>query len=378
METWNNKGYEDINKAIEQFIKENCEVCKLEKRKYKAIFFAILAAALYAISSPVSKLLLKEVPPTLMASFLYLGAGLGMSIVYLIKKGSHAENTEAKLTKQELPYTIGMVVLDIMAPIFLMIGLTMTSAANVSLLNNFEIVATSLIALVLFRETIGKRLWGAIFLITMSSIILSVEDLSSFSFSFGSLFVILASICWGLENNCTRKLSVKDPLQIVIIKGFGSGIGSLLIALAIGEITNNISYIMVALILGFFAYGLSIFFYIYAQRELGAAKTSAYYAISPFIGVGLSLIIFKEIPTLSFIIALSIMMIGMFFASTEKHNHKHHHMTITHEHSHSHDDGHHNHSHNEATVGEHSHIHTHIECKHKHNHNHDIHHRHAH
>ncbi len=303
-----------------------------------------------------------------------------MSIIDLIRYNKYKGKTEARLTKQEFPYIIGMVALDVVAPIFLMIGLTMTSAANVSLLNNFEIVATSLIALIIFKESIGKRLWAAILLITMSSIILSIEDVSSFSFSFGSIFVLLASICWGgLENNCTRKLSVKDPLQVVIIKGFGSGIGSLIIALILGgEKANNISFIIVALILGFFAYGLSIFFYIYAQRDLGAAKTSAYYAVSPFVGVGLSLIIFREIPTPSFITALSIMIIGMYFASTEEHNHKHHHIAITHEHSHSHDDGHHNHIHNEAVIGKHTHIHTHEEYIHSHKHNKDVHHRHAH
>lgn len=351
----------------------------MENKQYKAIFFAILAASLYAISSPISKLLLKEIPPTMMASFLYLGAGLGMSAVDIIKQKKFAEKTEARLSKQELPYTVGMVALDIAAPIFLMIGLTMTSAANVSLLNNFEIVATSLIALIIFKEPIGKRLWSAIFLITMSSVILSVEDLSSsFSFSFGSIFVLLASTCWGLENNCTRKLSVKDPLQIVIIKGFGSGIGSLIIALVLGEKTNNISFILAALILGFFSYGLSIFFYIYAQRYLGAAKTSTYYAISPFIGVGLSLIIFSEVPTAPFIIALSIMIIGMYFASTEGHKRKHNHITITHEHSHSHDDGHHNHIHKKNAIVKHTHIHTHEEYTHSHKHNLDINHSHSH
>lgn len=289
----------------------------MDNKKYKAVVFAILAAALYAISSPVSKLLLKKVPPTLMASFLYLGAGLGMSVIDIIKRKKATATTEARLTRKERPYVISMVVLDIVAPIFLMVGLTTTSAANVSLLNNFEIVATSVIALLIFKEPIGKRLWGAIFLITISSVILSVEDISSFSLSLGSFFVLLACICWGLENNCTRKLSVKDPLQVVIIKGLGSGVGSLLIAFVIGEKANNILYIVVALVLGFFAYGLSIFFYIYAQRDLGAAKTSTYYAVSPFIGVGLSLIIFRELPAFSFFIALIIMIIGMYFASTE-------------------------------------------------------------
>lgn len=287
-------------------------------KQYKAIYFAILAAALYAISSPISKLLLKKIPPILMASFLYLGAGLGMSIVGIIKHKKYKEKIEASLTKQELPFTIGMVVLDIAAPIFLMIGLTMTTSSSASLLNNFEIVATSLIALIFFKESISKRLWVAISLITVSSIILSVEDVSNFSFSFGSIFVLFACICWGLENNCTRKLSAKDPLEVVVIKGFGSGFGSLLIALTLGEQFNNIPYIIAALILGFFAYGLSIFFYIYAQRDLGAARTSAYYAISPFIGVGLSLIIFREIPTFSFVIALVIMIIGIGTVNSNK------------------------------------------------------------
>lgn len=353
----------DVCKII---MKQLCEVFKMENKQYKAIFFAILAAALYAVSSPISKLLLKEIPPALMAACLYLGAGLGMFVIDIIKKNNGTKNAEARLTRKELPYTIGMVVLDIAAPIFLMIGLTMTSAANVSLLNNFEIVATSLIALMIFKEPIGMRLWGAISLITISSIILSIEDLGSFSFSFGSIFVILACISWGLENNCTRKLSVKDPMQIVVIKGIGAGTGSLIIALTAGEKINNISFAAAALILGFFAYGLSIFLYIYAQRYLGAAKTSAYYAVSPFIGVGLSLVIFREVPSASFIVALSIMVLGMYFASTEGHKLKHHHDAITHEHSHSHDDGHHNHIHEEAVSGSHTHVHTHVECTHSH------------
>ena len=347
-------------------------------KQYKSISFAILAAALYGISSPVSKILLKEIPSTLMASFLYLGAGLGMSIVGFIKHKKSKEKTEARLTKEELPFTTFMVLLDIVAPIFLMIGLSMTTASNASLLNNFEIVATSLIALLIFKESISKRLWGAIALITVSSIILSVEDISSFSFSFGSIFVLLACICWGLENNCTRKLSVKDPLEIVVIKGFGSGISSLLIALALGEQTNNIPYIIAALLLGFFAYGLSIFFYIYAQRDLGAARTSAYYAIAPFIGVGLSLMIFREMPTFSFVIALVIMIIGTYFASTEQHNHSHSHTVITHEHSHSHDEDHHNHIHDKTIMGKHNHRHTREEYSHSHKHSQDIHHSHAH
>lgn len=207
--------------------------------------------------------------------------------------------------------------LDIAAPIFLMIGLTMTSAANASLLNNFEIVATSIIALCIFKEKISKRLWAGIVLVTAASILLSVEDVTSFSFSIGSLFVLLACVCWDFENNCTRNLSSKNPLEVVVIKGFGSGIGSLVIAAVINEFTFEPLLVVFALLLGFVAYGLSIFFYIHAQRYLGAAKTSAYYAVSPFIGTILSLLIFREIPSVVFVIAFAVMVAGTVVVSKE-------------------------------------------------------------
>ena len=178
------------------------------------IFLAVLAAACYGVSSPVSKFLLNELPPAFMASLLYLGAGLGMTVVNLFRSKKSSGQKEARITKREMPYVIGMIVLDIVAPIALMFGLSMTTPANASLLNNFEIVATSLIAMFIFKEAVGKRLWIAIALITVSCIILSFEDISSLSFSAGSLLVLVACICWGFENNCTRMLSLKDPLQI--------------------------------------------------------------------------------------------------------------------------------------------------------------------
>lgn len=289
----------------------------MKNKYYLHVFFAVLAAALYAISSPVSKLMLREVSPTIMAAILYLGAGGGMFILGYVQKKRNKIRNEEHLTRKELPYTIGMIVLDIAAPIFLMIGLSKTTAANASLLNNFEIVATSIIALVIFKESISRKLWFAIGLITLSSVILSFEDMSSFQFSFGSLFVLLACLCWGFENNCTRMMSDKDPLEIVVIKGLGSGIGSLIIGLCLQESIPSIFYVLIGMLLGFISYGLSIFFYIYAQRELGAAKTSAYYAVAPFIGVGLSFVIFKEIPSISFIIALIIMITGAYVASSD-------------------------------------------------------------
>ncbi len=290
----------------------------MRNRRNQAIARAILAAALYALNAPLSKLLLRNVPPTMMAGCLYLGAGLGMALMGLVRARTGRGKREARLTKRDLPYTLGMVVLDIAAPILLMIGLTRTAAANASLLNNFEIVTTALIALWFFGEQIGRRLWIAIGLITLSSMLLSIEDAGSFQFSVGSLFVLAACVCWGLENNCTRCLSRSDPLEIVVIKGLGSGIGSLLIGLAVGEALPEWIDILKILLLGFVAYGLSIYFYVYAQRGLGAAKTSAYYAVAPFIGVLLSLLIFREIPGVLFFIALLLMLAGVRLINREQ------------------------------------------------------------
>ena len=291
---------------------------KTELNIKKGIAFAILAASLYAINAPFSKILLEFMPPTLMAGFLYVGAGIGMTFIALIQKVKKTDMKELKLTKSELPYTIAMIILDIAAPICLLFGLNATTAANASLLNNFEIVATAIIALMVFKEKISPRLWFGIFFITLSCGILSFEDVSSLHFSYGSLFVLLSAICWGFENNCTRKISSKDPLQIVLLKGIFSGIGSLIIGLYMGERTSSLWSIFAVLCIGFIAYGLSIYFYVYAQRLLGAARTSAYYAVAPFIATILSLIILREIPDITYYFALVLMIIGAWLSSQDK------------------------------------------------------------
>jgi len=254
----------------------------------------------------------------------------------------------------------------------------MTSASTASLLNNFEIVATSAVAMVFFREPLNKRMWLAILLIIVSSIILTVEDLRNLSLSTGSLFILAACLCWGIENNCTRMLSLKDPLQIVIIKGFGSGFGALLITLWANGIYGTLPFIMLALLLGFVSYGLSIYFYVSAQRELGAARTSIYYAAAPFIGVLISWVVLRDAITGSFMAALAIMLAGTYFAISEKHKHPHIHVEETHEHRHSHSDGHHSHHHDGEISGEHSHEHTHEAMEHTHSHMPELHHQHTH
>ena len=290
----------------------------MKSPRWMPVGWAVLAAALYALSSPLSKLLLRRVDATMMAALLYLGAGLGMGILGLVGRQTGRRTAEARLTRSELPYCVGMVVLDIAAPILLMAGLSMTTPETASLLNNFEIVATSLIALVCFGEAISRRLWAAIGCITLSSILLTLESQSTLCFSWGAVLVLLACVCWGFENNCTRMMSSKDPLEIVVIKGFGSGSGSLAIAFFLGERLPSAGCLAAALGLGFVAYGLSIFFYVYAQRSLGAARTSAYYAVSPFIGAGLSLAIFRQMPGPAFIPALGVMALGAYLAAVPR------------------------------------------------------------
>ena len=279
---------------------------------------AFLAAALYALNAPLSKLLLQDVSPTMMAAFLYLGAGVGMLAVGLIRAFLRGQPFRLHFTRADAPYVAGMTVLDVAAPILLMLGLTRTSSANASLLNNFEIVATTLFAMLLFREKISGRLWLAIGLITLSGVLLSLEGGGSLHFSLGSLLVLLACICWGLENNCTRMLSHGDPLEVVVVKGIGSGLGSLLIGLCAGEPLPDAATMPLILLLGFVAYGLSIYCYVYAQRGLGAAKTSAYYAVAPFIGVFLSLLIFREIPSPLFTAAFLLMAAGTWLVGRVK------------------------------------------------------------
>ena len=289
------------------------------RRAYSTgIFLAVLAASLYALNAPLSKILLEYLPSALTAGFLYIGAGIGMGAVALVRKARGTSESESRLTKAELPYTVAMVVLDIAAPIFLMYGLKSTSAASASLLNNFEIVATAIVSLVIFKEKISPRLWAGIAAVTAACILLSFESFSGeVKFSYGALFVLLACVCWGFENNCTRKISSKDPMQIVLIKGIFSGTSSVIIGLCLGEKITEVWSVFAVLAVGFVAYGLSIFFYVHAQRKLGAARTGAYYAISPFIGTLLSLIIFRTLPHYTFFIALVVMLAGAWLCTSD-------------------------------------------------------------
>ena len=277
-----------------------------------AILLAVLAAFLYALSTPVAKILLNSIGPSMLAALLYLGAGCGMLLMQWMRP--HASKTADRITRSDLPYVIGMVLLDILAPILLLNGTARTTAANVSLLSNFEIAATALIAAFAFQEKISGRMWAALALITLSSIILSFEGTASISFSSGSLLVLAASVCWGLENNCTRKLSARNTYEIVVIKGLGAGTGALIIALLLGEKLPALNYGFTALCLGFTAYGLSIFAYVRAQHGIGAARTSAFYALAPFLSALLSFLFLHEQLSSRYLLGLAVMIPGSLLA----------------------------------------------------------------
>lgn len=280
----------------------------MKSNKALALIEAFLAAAFYAVSTPASKVLLRHVAPAMLAGLLYLGAGVGILLLSLVA-GRKADRRE-RLTRRDLPFVLAMIALDVAAPVCLMLGLSRTTAANASLLNNFEIVATAVIALAVFKEAISRRLWLAIALVTVASGLLSFEGAASLRLSWGSLLVVLAAVCWGLENNCTRRLSAKNTFEIVTLKGIFSGLGSLVVGWLVGERLPPARYALWALPLGFVAYGLSIFLYIRAQSVIGAARTSGYYAAAPFVGALLSLLLLREPLSPRYFVALVIMLLG--------------------------------------------------------------------
>ena len=336
------------------------------------IIQALLAALFFGASAPISKLLLGDVPPVLMAAFLYLGSGIGISFVKLTQR-LLSNQKEAGIKSPDVKWLAGAIISGgITAPIILMISLKNTPASTASLLLNFEGVATTLIALFFFRESISRRALTAIFAITFASISLSTDFKGGFGLSLGALGVLLACVLWGVDNNLTRNISAKDPLTIVAWKGLVAGLFSLTLGVLLGQRLPALTTILGILLLGFIYYGLSTMLFIYSMRGLGASRTSALYGTAPLAGILLSFIIFKDPLTLSFGIAAVFMVAGALLLANEEHAHFHIHMPVVHEHRHQHDEFH---KHDETDVA-HAHEHEHPRTEHEHGHMPDIHHRH--
>lgn len=341
---------------------------------------ALLAAVLFGISAPLSKLLLNDIEPVLLAALLYLGCGFGLLVSGAVQKriGRNKDN-EAPLAGKDLPWLAGATLAGgVAAPIILMISLKNTPAATASLLLNFEAAATSIIAVIAFKEALGRRIWMAVALVTIASILLTWESGGNWGISIGAAGVMLACFFWGMDNNFTRNISAKNPLSIVTVKGIVAGSVSLVIALFAGNHIPSLESMLAALVLGYFSYGTSILLFILAMRSLGAARASAFFGSAPFVGAIVSILLFLEWPGMQFIISVPIMIAGTFLILKEEHSHTHLHGKAEHEHRHSHDDNHHMHTHPGDKVKEHSHLHVHEEMEHSHFHTPDVFHRHVH
>ncbi len=352
----------------------------IKSKHFTSLSMAIGAAILFGINAPLAKALLGSMPPTLLASFLYLGCGLGVLIFKFAKPlFNKNKNVETGIKAKDLPWLAGVILTGgVAAPIVLMFSLKTTPAATASLLLNFEAVSTALIATLFFKESLGKRVWASVAIITIAAVILTWDHTSEWGLSMGAVGIVCACLLWGADNNMTRMISLKDPLVITMVKGFGAGTVSLIISLLTAAEFPGLKQVFSALLLGAFSYGFSIVLFILALRQLGVARTSAFFGSAPFIGSIISIMVFGEIPTLQFFISLPIMIVGAILIIGEKHEHMHIHEYLQHDHMHRHDDLHHNHAHDDGFSGAHSHAHVHEAIVHSHPHMPDIHHRHKH
>ena len=341
---------------------------------------ALASALLFGASTPFAKLLLGDgLSPWLLAGVLYLGSGIGLSIVLFARRGLGMTPSEAPLRRADLPW-LGLVVASggVIGPLLLMIGLATTPASSASLLLNLEGLATMAIAWLVFRENVDRRLLLGAAAILLGAMLLSWQG-GPRGFGLGSLAIAGACMAWGIDNNLTRKLSASDPLQIALIKGLVAGSVNLGLALAMGAHLPGAPVLATAGFIGFLGYGVSLVLFVLALRFLGAARTGAYFLTAPFAGAVLSVVMFSEPLTLQLCVAGVLMAFGLYLHLVEAHAHAHTHEALEHEHRHVHDE-HHQHAHGpDDPAGEpHSHPHRHEPLTHAHAHYPDLHHRHGH
>lgn len=281
------------------------------------IIFASLAAVCYSLINPINKLFSADISPLLCASLLYFGTFLVGGIILLVKIIRKKITKDQCLTKKDIPNLVLAIGFHLVATISLMFGIRYVSSSNASLLGSFEIVSTSLLAYFLFKEKISKYLWIGIVFIFAACLTISIGDVTNFDFSIGIILCLISPICFGFASNFLKKISHTEPAFSVTYMGLSGGIVCLAIALIIGERFTTLTPVIVELSLGMVAYGLALILFIYAERHIGASKTSAFFSLAPFIAIILSLIIFQEIPTVTFFIGLGLLIIGLVFASLD-------------------------------------------------------------
>jgi drug/metabolite transporter (DMT)-like permease len=345
--------------------------------------YALIAAGLFGVGMPFSKLLLEKVNPLQLAGLLYLGAGASLLIFSVLRNAIFAKEKNAiAFKKKDIGWLAGAIISGgILAPAVLMYGLSSTSAATASLLLNFEVAATAILAAVFFREYIGRQIAFAILLLTLASVLLTFDPSSKFIFSSGSILVLVACVLWGIDNNFTRNISLKNPETIVIIKGLGAGSFLFILSLLTGNDVPSLRGLVIVLLVGGLSYGASLVFFILALRGLGTVRAGSLLALAPFIGAGVSLLLCGDAVSLQLLLSLPFAFAGTLLFFRESHTHLHLHERLEHEHMHDHSDIDHAHSHGSDIPDfnyAHSHWHQHLPTEHSHEHVPDINHRHSH
>lgn len=341
----------------------------------RGIQAGLASALLFGAGTPIAKLLLNTANPWLLAGLLYLGSGLGLTIWQLARRAPRPH-----LLHGEWRYLAGAISFGgVAGPVLLMIGLTSLPASGASLLLNAEAVLTAAIAWIVFREPFDRRVGLGMLAIIAGALILTVQGGISFGSPWPSLAIICACLCWAIDNNLTRKVSLHDATWLAAIKGGVAGPVNLALALALGATLPAGPNIAAAMAVGLVAYGVSLVLFIIAMRHLGTARAGAYFSVAPFFGAALAVTTGEPI-TWPLLTAAALMALGVWLHVTEHHQHQHTHQPTTHTHWHTHDDPHHDHEHDQPTPAGtgHSHPHTHPALTHSHAHYPDTHHRHDH
>ncbi|WP_028228443.1 DMT family transporter [Paraburkholderia ferrariae] len=352
------------------------------KHHQNAIFQALAAAALFGATTPFAKALLGTLPPFMVAGLFYLGSGVGLALLIALRRSRRkagAPAAESALKVSELPWLAGAIAAGgVAGPALLMLGLSSTPAATSSLLLNLEGVFTALIAWLCFRENVDTQIFLGMLAIVAGGVLLSWPA-SHAGFAPGALLVAAACLCWAIDNNLTRKVSTNDAMVIACLKGIVAGPVNLGIALISGAHWPAAGTLASAMIVGFAGYGVSLVLFVVALRDLGTARTGAYFSVAPLFGVAISLLLWPEHPADTFWLAGALMALGVWLHVRERHEHDHTHEALDHAHRHRHD-AHHQHEHDFDWDGTepHSHAHRHAPITHRHAHYPDVHHRHSH
>jgi drug/metabolite transporter (DMT)-like permease len=335
---------------------------------------ALASAVLFGAGTPIAKLLLDSVSPWLLAGLLYLGSGIGLSVYRVARRSQRVRLARSDL----LPLSGAIFFGGVLGPVLLMFGLSGMPASGASLLLNAEGVFTALLAWFVFRENFDRRVAFGLVAIIAGAVVLSWPGSAEFSGALPSLAVLGACLAWGIDNNLTRKVALADASWLAATKGLVAGPVNLVVAFALGATLPPLLNIGAAMVVGLFAYGVSLVLFIVALRHVGTARASAYYSVAPFIGAIIALVLGEPL-TVQLAVAGTLMALGVWLHITERHEHEHTHEAVTHDHWHVHDE-HHQHDHDEpvAPGTGHRHVHTHEPITHTHPHYPDSHHRHRH